>query len=243
VRSLVVGATAGLGRSLASHLAARGSNVVLAGRDEADLQRVASDVRARYGVSVEVVIADASVPIDLGTTLTRALAGGPIDVAMLPLGISIEGDSVDGDPKRAVELVTVNLLGTITASMAVANIMRTQGHGVIIGFSSIAATRGRARNAAYAAAKRGVESWFESLRSDLVGSGVGVAWYVLGYLATNLSYGQHLPLPAADVDRVASRIVRQIGSARGRQFAPSWWRIVAGLIRHLPFGVFRRLKT
>ena len=242
MRSLVVGATAGLGRGLASQLAMIGSDLVLAGRDEADLGRVAADLSARHGVSVQVVIADAASPVDFGAQLASALAGAPLDVAMFPLGVSVDDDAVSGDPTNAVGLVTVNLSSILTGTMAVADIMRGQGRGVIIGFSSIAATRGRARNAAYAAAKRGVESWFESLRADLVASGVGVAWYVLGYVDTNLSYGQQLPLPVARVDRVASTVVGRIDRARGRQFTPSWWRLVAAAIRRLPFGIFSRLK-
>ena len=243
MRSVVVGATAGLGRGLATELARRGSDLVLVGRDDADLQRVAADLRARHGVSIDVVIADAASPVEFGGLVAGALAGAELDVAVLPLGVSVDDDAVGGDPTSAVGLVTVNLLAVITASMAVADVMRRQGHGVIVGFSSIAAARGRARNAAYAAAKRGVESWFESLRADLAASGVGVAWYVLGYVDTNLSYGQRLPLPVARVDRVATTVVDRIDRARGRQFAPTWWRLVAAAIRRLPFGIFTRLKT
>jgi uncharacterized protein len=243
MRSLVVGATAGLGRGLAAELAIRKSDLVLVGRDEADLQRVAADLKARHEVSVQVVIADGASPIDLSARLTTALAGAPLDVAMFPIGVSVDDDAVSGDPAGAMELVTVNLLAVITASMVVAEIMRHQEHGVIVGFSSVAAVRGRARNAAYAAAKRGLESWFESLRADLDASGVRVTWYVLGYLDTNLSYGQRLPLPVARVDRVAFSVVSKIDRVRGRQFAPRWWRLVAVAIRGLPFGIFRRLKA
>jgi len=243
MRCLVVGATAGLGRSLASELARQGSDLILVGRDHDDLQRVAADLFARHSVPVEIVVADASTPIDFGTQLAKVLAGTRLDVALFPLGVSADEDAVQGDPTIAVELVNVNLLAVITASMAVADIMRDAGSGVIIGFSSIAASRGRARNAAYSAAKRGLESWFESLRVDLVASGVGVAWYVLGYLDTNLSYGQHLPLPVANVDHVASTVVRRVDKARGRQYAPTWWWLVEMAIRRLPFGVFSRLKA
>lgn len=232
-----------MGRGLATELAKVGSDLILVGRDETDLRRVAADLVARHQVSVDILIADAADPIALGTGLSRALAGAPLDVALLPLGVSVDEDMVSGDPSSAVELVTVNLVAIMTASMAVADIMRNQGHGVIIGFSSVAATRGRAQNSAYAAAKRGAESWFESLRADLIVSGVGVAWYVLGYVDTNLSYGQRLPLPVARVDRVASTVVSHIDTARGRHFAPGWWRVVAMVIKAVPFGIFRRLKA
>ena len=84
MRSLVVGATAGLGRGLATQLAMIGSDLVLAGRDEADLGRVAADLSARHGVSVQVVIADAASPVDFGAQLARAVgwcAAGRGDVS------------------------------------------------------------------------------------------------------------------------------------------------------------------
>ncbi|MEN3203449.1 MAG: SDR family NAD(P)-dependent oxidoreductase, partial [Atribacterota bacterium] len=56
--ALVTGASSGIGEHFAYGLAERGLHVVLLGRDEAALQRVATHIRARYGVQLEVVRCD-----------------------------------------------------------------------------------------------------------------------------------------------------------------------------------------
>lgn len=241
--ALILGATAGLGQSLASLLAQRGDALVLIGREATDLDRVAADLRARFRTHVTTVVADAKRPEPLAAAIEGVLAGTSIDVALFPVGVSVEDDTVGADAALADELVAVNLVGVMAASSVVAEAMRHQGHGEIVGFSSVAASRGRARNAAYAAAKRGLESWFESLRADLAGDGVGVRWYVLGYVATNLSYGQALPLPVASPDAIAGRVIDELGSRGGQRYAPRWWRPVAFAVRRIPFPIFRKVKT
>jgi short-subunit dehydrogenase len=242
VRAVVVGATAGLGRALTVEVARRGGEVVLVGRDAADLKRAAADIAARFRVPVTHVVSDGTDPTRLGADVAAICDRSIVDVLLLPIGVSVDDDAIDQPVERMAELLSVNLLAVMAASSVAAERMRAQGHGVIVGFSSVAATRGRARNAAYAVAKRGLESWFESLRASLAGSGVEVGWYVLGYLATNLSFGQQLPLPVADVETVAARIVDRLPSTRGRRYAPFWWRPVSLVIRLVPFPIFRRLK-
>jgi short-subunit dehydrogenase len=204
---------------------------------------VAADLRTRWNVAVDVAVADAARPSDVSEVMDDVLRQHAVDVALFPVGVSEEDDSIRGASSIGVELVTTNLLGVMAATSATAQSMRSRGHGEIVGFSSVAATRGRSRNPAYAAAKRGLESWFESLRADLADDGVDVGVYVLGYVATNLSYAQVLSLPSASPERIADRVIGGLGRGGGRRYAPSWWRPLAFVLRHVPFAVFRRMKA
>src|SRR5688572_5698728 len=54
-RVLILGATSGIARSLVHEFARRGFELVLAGRDEAEMNRIAADARVRFNAVTEVL--------------------------------------------------------------------------------------------------------------------------------------------------------------------------------------------
>ena len=62
----------------------------------------------------------------------------------------------------------------------------------IIGFGSVSGFLGRGINVTYAGAKRGLESYFESMAFDKDLKNTNIQFYTLGYLETNLSFGKDL---------------------------------------------------
>jgi NAD(P)-dependent dehydrogenase (short-subunit alcohol dehydrogenase family) len=120
--------------------------------------------------------------------------------------------------------------------------MIARGRGAIVGFGSVAAERGRGRNVVYAAAKRGLESVFESWRHRLEPQGLSVVLYTLGYVDTNLAFGRALPFPKADPHRIAEQVCDELGRVRGKRFLPGGWRYVAFMVRALPWFLYRRAR-
>lgn len=117
-----------------------------------------------------------------------------------------------------------------------------RSNGVIVLIGSIAAARGRGRNVAYAAAKRGLESLYESLRQRFRPKQLRVQLYRLGFLRSNLTYGAKLPLPAAEPDDIARAIVKHMKHGPRARYLPRWWVLVAFVLRRLPWFVYRRVK-
>src|ERR1700710_2603543 len=89
--ALVTGASAGIGSVYAQRLAARGYDLILAARDTARLNAKAVELRAAYGVSVEVIGADLTKPADV-----RALASKIADDANVTLLVNNAGAAVLG---------------------------------------------------------------------------------------------------------------------------------------------------
>ena len=60
--ALITGASSGIGLELAQVFAADGVDVILSARSEDKLHDLAGEVREKYGVRAEVIVADLSVP-------------------------------------------------------------------------------------------------------------------------------------------------------------------------------------
>jgi NAD(P)-dependent dehydrogenase (short-subunit alcohol dehydrogenase family) len=114
--------------------------------------------------------------------------------------------------------------------------------GVVVGFGSIAECRSRTRNAAYAAAKRALAAYLDSVRHRLAPSGARVQYYVLGYIDTGAAFGHRTLLPKASPRAVAERVFRRVSRDCGRTYYPPYWRPVCLALRLLPFALFRRLS-
>jgi short-subunit dehydrogenase len=244
MKSVVIGASAGVGRALCDALAAAGHDLVLVASDAEDLRAQAASLRLRHSIRVDFVAARLSNASDWHDPLLHEL-GPPerIDGLYLPIGFARDDDQGTLDLRAIRDLVETNFggPGAIVAHCLPAFLER--GSGTIVGFGSIAAIRGRGRNVIYAAAKRALQSLFESLIHRTVGTGVDVHFYVLGYVATQQSYGRRLLLPVSSPEAVARAVVRDLGKGSAIEYYPWFWRPVALLIRALPQFVFRRLPV
>jgi len=248
VTYLVVGASAGLGRALTRALATRGHDLVIASSDSRDLDALAADLAIRLGIRVEAVAGDLGGTggadgrhLDRLAAASEALGG--LDGLLFPLGTVAPGDDGLLDGPSAARLVQVNFLSVVaTVARFLPELQRRPG-SVIVGFGSVAAARGRRANVVYAAAKRALESFFESLRHRSIGSGVIVQFYVVGYLDTNLAFGRRTPLPRAKPERLAARVVRDLGQDVGVAYYPPYWRPLSTALRHAPWPLIRRLPV
>lgn len=240
---IVVGASAGLGRALAEELARQGHSLLLSASDARDLTPLAADLGLRYRVPVAIVAQDAADVTALGDALADARSKTEeIDGLMFALGHSRDGDDGLLPASESERLVHVNFLSVVSVVTRFLPELLEKGRGEIIGFGSVAATRGRSRNVVYAASKRALESYFESLRHVAEPRGVHVSFWVLGFLDTNLSFGEKLLLPAASPSKAAKHVCRRLAARAGRRFFPRAWRPVTNVVRSLPWFIFRRLR-
>jgi short-subunit dehydrogenase len=240
--AIVVGASSGLGRALAEGLARAQWSLLLVASDPRDLDAVANDLHLRFGVAVRALALDLGREPDPGARVLAALDGLPPPGALLvAAGVSREDDDLSLAPPAVGQLLAVNLHAPLVLVNALLPRL-VEARATIVLIGSIAAARGRGRNVAYAAAKRGLESLYESLRQCFPPKELSVQLYRLGFLRSNLTWGTNLPLPAADPETVARRIVRDLGRGSRARHLPWWWALVALALRWLPWPLFRRVR-
>ncbi len=241
--AVVVGASAGLGRSLAERLAASGHDLVIASSDERDLAALASHLRIRHGVRATAVAIDLGGDAPDPDRLVQAAEDlGGADALLLPIGWTAPVDDGRRDPELTVRLARTNFLSVVTVVSRFLGDLERRPRAAVVGFGSVAAVRGRGANVVYAASKRALQTYFESLRHACTDTPIRVQMYVLGYLNTNLAFGRKTLLRRADPDRLAARIVRDLGRREGVVYHPWVWRPVGALLPIVPWFVFKRLR-
>jgi short-subunit dehydrogenase len=241
--ALVVGASSGLGRALANELAGRQYDLLLIASDLRDLEALAADLNLRHGVAAHTLALDLGREADPGARIIAALdsMGAAPSALLLPIGVSREDDDFSLDASRIGQLLAVNL----HAPLAIAHALLPkllQMHGVIVLFGSVAAIRGRGRNVAYASAKRGLVSFYESLRQRYDAKELRVQFYQLGFLATNLTHGRNLPVPAADPADIAKIVASRLAQGSAFRYVPRKWALIAAIVRTMPWAIYRRMR-
>lgn len=181
---VLTGASLGIGADVAHTLATESARLVLAARDVARLQEVAEMCR-RHGTDVEVVPCDVTVEADCRALITRALARfGRIDTLICNAGQAMWARAEDVTDWSVYErLVRVNYLGAVFCTLAALPHLRAS-KGRLVVVSSLAGKTGVPMRTGYAAAKAALNGFFESLRIELMGSGVSVTIVCPGFVGT-----------------------------------------------------------
>src|SRR5665648_293158 len=105
--AMVTGASSGLGRGFATKLAADGMSLVLVARSAGLLHDLADELRATYGVEVEVIVADLA-DADARATVIADLETRDVEVLINSAGFATSGDFADENPARIAAMVSLN---------------------------------------------------------------------------------------------------------------------------------------
>ncbi len=164
---VITGASQGIGRETALHLAMNGSSVVLAARNEQALRELAAQVE-RLGGQAEPVVTDVAEPDQVERLAQRAVERfGRIDTWINNAAVSIYATVGQLDPGEMERLVQVNLLGQMYGSKAAIARMKPRGRGTIINVGSALSERAIPLQSAYVATKHGIAGFSEALRLEL----------------------------------------------------------------------------
>jgi NAD(P)-dependent dehydrogenase (short-subunit alcohol dehydrogenase family) len=172
---VLVGASSGIGRATALHMAARGARMVVVARGAEALASLVEEIRAAGGEALAIP-GDATREDDLRAVADQAVRRfGRIDTWINNASIYVQGRVRDISLDEYRRIVDVNLIGCINGTRCALEPMLRQGGGTIIQTSSILGLHGAPYTSAYAAAKAGIDGFVDALRAELWGTGVKVA--------------------------------------------------------------------
>lgn len=241
---VILGASSGVGRSLAEVFAAKGCDLILVSREDRDTHAVASDLMLRFGVSVRAVKLDLAVAQPDFAEILEAVDASRENFkgVLVPAGIVNDADTLEIETSAIDGLFRVNCLSICHLIYEILGRAHKDCVFSLVGFGSIASVRGRGSNMIYSTAKTAMRFYFESLRHACVGKKIIVQFYVLGYMDTNLAFAYNVPLPKGDPDKLAQRVYRDIHKDIGVSFYPRFWLVVALIIKSVPWPIYKYLK-
>jgi NAD(P)-dependent dehydrogenase (short-subunit alcohol dehydrogenase family) len=175
---LVTGASAGIGKCCAEHLATRGYRVFGTSR------RPASPPPAGLEMITMDVDDDRSVADGVRTVVQKA---GRIDAVINNAGWGLMGAVEDTGLDEARSQMETNFFGALRVCHEVLPIMRGQGGGHIINISSLGAVVGLPFSGLYSASKFALEGLSESLRWETRRLGIRVVLIEPGDFHTNFT--------------------------------------------------------
>jgi len=180
---LVTGATSGIGRFTALHLAKKGHRVIAAGRNEAALE----ELRAAGLVPLKLDLTDRG-SIDAAVAELDAVTEGyGVDVLVNNAGYGLFGptEMLDDDDVRAQ--FETNVFGLLSLTKALIPKMRERGRGRIVNVSSVGGKIVFPFGGVYHATKFALEALSDALRMELRGFGISVSVVEPGYIKTEFA--------------------------------------------------------
>lgn len=225
--ALVTGASSGIGLELAKLFVADGYDVVAVGEDP-DLEAVAAGLSAGPG-TVHAVVADLRTEAGV-ETVGKALAadGRPPAAAALNAGIGRGGTFLDTDVTELLDVVDLDVRGTVHLAKIVLDAMASARAGKVLVTSSVAATLPGPYQTVYNASKAFLQSFTAGLQSELKDSGITVTSLMPGATATNFFRRARLEdsvmgrMPKDDPADVARQGYDAMQDGRRKVVAASW---------------------
>ncbi len=181
---IITGASSGIGREVALQLADQGAWLALAARSVEALEQAAVECRQRGGKSI-VVPADVTDQAQCARLVEQTVAAyGRIDTLINDAGISVVSrfDEIQ-DLALFERIMRVNYLGSVYCTgYALPELKKRRGR--IVGISSASGKWGLPRVSGYSASKHAMAGFFDSLRIELLDTGVSVTMVYPSYVAT-----------------------------------------------------------
>ena len=235
-KAIVIGTSTGIGKALAYELHAQKYAVGLTGRN---LDAMLS-IQRELGENVWVEVLDVRNPETAMHSLGRLIERmGGLDIIFLNAGILPLNPNMDW--KTEQEGSVVNVIGFQAMANVACHFFDKQGHGHIVGISSIAGLRGTGRSPAYSASKAFVSIYLEGLRQRYIGTKIKITDIRPGLINTPMTERFKRGFLGVSAEHCARDILSAATQKKNVAYVPMRWWWVAQVIKIIPGWIYHRL--
>lgn len=235
-RILILGATSAIAAEVARIHQGRGDHLHLVARSADKLTALTASLPATTQV------ADFADTGSMDTLIVEAIETlGGVDRVLVAHGDL--GDQLESERSyaHAEMILRVNFLSVVALLIPLANHMEARRAGRIGVITSVAGDRGRPRNYTYGAAKGGLSTYLQGLRSRLYASDVAVTTLKLGPVDTPMTKDHDKTALFGKPGSVAAGIVAAMDRREPEAYVPWFWRAIMPVVKNTPEAVFQKL--
>ncbi|MEA3328973.1 MAG: SDR family oxidoreductase [Candidatus Omnitrophota bacterium] len=183
--ALITGATSGIGASFARLLAQSGYNLIITGRREKIIQKVADELKANYRIDVQVILADFSQENDLDCLVMYLNKIDNIEILINNAGFGSRKIFFEDNFNNQEIMLKVHINAAVRLTHTIVPKMIKNGKGIIINVSSLAAFLPSSTTGLYCATKAFINSFSESMHLILKSKNIKVQALCPGFTKTD----------------------------------------------------------
>jgi len=188
--ALVTGASRGIGRAVAAHLAAAGAHVVVNFvRNQQAAQETVGAIQTAGG-QAELARFDVAEPEAVRTAVSELVERlGRCDILVNNAGVTVDALLMRFKESDWDHVMAINLRGTFNCTKAALRSMVRARYGRIVNMASIIGSMGNAGQAAYAAAKAGIMGFTKAMAREVAARNITVNAVAPGFVDTEMVAG------------------------------------------------------
>jgi short-subunit dehydrogenase len=239
VRTIITGASSGIGAALARELSRRGHSLALTARRGDLLDALVAELKTP-AIALPCDAAD-SAAVRAAVAQGEAALGGPFDLAVANAGVGIAFPAAKFNLADAELMVRVNIVGMMVLFDAVVPQMIERRSGHFAAVASLAGRRGLPTSAVYSATKAAMQAFLEANRAELRPYGVAVTTINPGFVATPMTAKNKFKMPFLMSPERAATIIADGLERRARVIEfPLPMSLLMRLVRAMPNAVYDR---
>lgn len=217
-------------------------DLLLVGRDQKRLERVADDFKVRSPLSnIQVIQSDFLDPEKIQATVDTICRDGAVDIVLIAHGFLPKQLECQDDLRLCQQALTINVSPVLFAE-GFAKHMEKNNRGTIAIIGSVAGDRGRKSNYVYGSTKGLLAYYAQGMQHRFAKSHVKVVLIKPGPTDTPMTATLKASLvKLAPVEKVAQEIVVGIEKGIPVLYVPGFWRWIMWVVARMPRFVVNRL--
>ena len=236
-KAIIIGATTGIGKTLAEKLIREGYLVGITGRRE-EMLKILEENHIGKILSMKMDVQDLSSIESICNELVIKLGG--LDLLIISAGIGEENKLLDFSIENNV--IKTNVQGFTCVADWGMNYFKKQGHGHLVNISSVAGIRGNGLAPSYNSSKAYQINYLEGLRlnASKSNSSIHVTDVRPGFVDTAMAKGDGL-FWVSPVEKAAEQIYTAIKQKKNKAYISKRWKLIGYLLKIIPYSILKKL--